>query len=114
MGQHLQIRLLVPDNPVSCDVGFDDVKLTANPGVPFPVVHTVTLTLAVSDEGNPTPVTDSMTIDVYDDACKAAIGAGATYDETDIDKNCITDLKDLAALLAEWLVDNALTTPEPK
>jgi hypothetical protein len=87
------------------------------------------LTLAVNDESNP-PVEDTMTIDVYDDACKAAIGAGATYDPSDTDKNCITDVKDLgalttswpvssnledyAALAAKWLVDYALTAPVPK
>ena len=97
------------------EVNFDDVRLTADPPFPAPTgVSTYELTLAVNDEANPTPVTDSMTIDVYDDECKAAIGAGATYAETDMDQNCITNIKDLAVLLAEWLVDNTLTSPIPK
>jgi outer membrane protein assembly factor BamB len=84
-------------------------KATANPS-------TVTLTLAVSDAGNPTPVTDSMTIDVYDDACKATIiGKGLAADNpTDLDNNCITDLKDLSMMLTTWLVNYALPAPVPK
>jgi len=82
-------------------------KATANPSV-------VSLTLAVHDENNPTPVEDIMTIDVYDDACQAArIGLGLS-DPTDFDESCITDLKDLAALLAKWLVDYALAAPIAK
>ena len=55
-------------------------------------------------------------IDVYDNACLAArIGLGLAEDNpTDLSGNCITDLKDLAALLADWLVDTGLTAPEPK
>jgi hypothetical protein len=56
-----------------------------------------------------------MTIDVYDDACKVAISIGlATENPTDLDKNCITDLRDYAILAAKWLVDNALTAPIAK
>ena len=83
------------------------IKTTDNPS-------TVSLTLVVHDEVNP-PVADTMTIDVYDDACQAAIGAGlAAINAVDVDKNCITDNKDLAAMLREWLVDNALTALVPK
>ena len=82
-------------------------KATDNPS-------TVTLTLAVNDVGNPTPVEGTMTIDVYDDACQLArIGLGLA-DKTDLDNNCITDLRDYAILAAKWLVDNALTAPIPK
>ena len=82
-------------------------KATANPS-------TVKLTLAVDDGINP-PERDIMTIDVYDTACKAAIGKGlAAENPTDLDANCITDVKDLATLLAEWLNDTGLTAPEPK
>jgi hypothetical protein len=101
------------DGVVFSDPAIEDptvtiTKATANPS-------TVMLTLAVNDEGNPTPVQDTMDIDVYDDACEAAIGGGlTTYDETDFDANCITDLRDLAVFAAEWLVDNALTAPVPK
>jgi hypothetical protein len=82
-------------------------KATANPSA-------VTLTLAVTLEGEK-PVEDTMTIDVYDDSCEAAKGIGAVeFDPTDIDENCITNLADFAELAATWLVDYILTAPVPK
>ena len=112
VGRPLEIRLVtVDDGSVGYEVNFDDVKLTATPAYPFPAVHTVTLTLAVNDESNPTPVTDSMTIDVYDDECQAArIGLSrAAENPGDIDEDCDTDLKDLSLQLSKWLVGSALT-----
>ena len=117
IGLPLQIRLWCLD---SGEVEFDDVKLfidgeLAGEYVYDPAPVTVELTLAVNDEGNPTPVEDSMTIDVYEDACKAAVGAGlATIEPSDFDENCITDLRDLAVMLAQWLVDYKATAPVPK
>ena len=82
-------------------------KATDNPS-------TVALTLVVNDGIN-TPVADTMTIDVYDNSCRAALGAGlAAENPTDLDANCITDLRDYAVLAAKWLVDQALTAPIPK
>jgi hypothetical protein len=82
-------------------------KATANPSA-------VTLTLAVTLEGEE-PVEDTMTIDVYDDSCEAAKGIGAVeFDLTDLDENCITNLADFAELAATWLVDYILTAPVPK
>jgi len=76
----------------------------------------VTLTLAVNDVVNPTPVVDTMTIDVYDDACVAArIGkALAAENAGDLDGNCITDFDDLAVMATTWLDDYALTEPIAK
>ena len=112
VGQPLEIRLMtVDDGSVGWEVNFDDVQLTATPAYPFPAVHNVTLTLAVHDEGNPTPVKDTMTIDVYDNACLAAKGKDPTAAKTDLDGNCIANVKDLAEVLATWLVDNSLTAP---
>jgi hypothetical protein len=84
-------------------------KDTANPS-------TVTLTLAVNDESyDPTPVEDTMMIDVYDNACQAAIGKGLDpIDPADFDANCITDLGDYAILAAAWLVDYTLSAPAAK
>lgn len=78
-------------------------KVTGNPSV-------VTLTLVVDDlyEG-------TMTIDVYDDACKAAIGKGLAADNpTDLSGDCVTGLEDFAVLASTWLNDNALTAAQPK
>ncbi len=67
--------------------------------------ETVTLTLAVHDADNPTPVEDTVEIDVYDDACKAGrIGKWRLADNpTDFDGNCITNLEDFAVIGRTWL-----------
>jgi hypothetical protein len=76
----------------------------------------VTLTLAVNNVGSGRDdVVDTMTIDVYDDACAAAIGKGLTADNpTDLDRNCITNFDDFALMATTWLDDNSLTVPVPK
>ena len=59
-----------------------------------------------------------ITIYVYDDACKMArIGQGKGADHpTDIDKDCVTTLKDFACMVMNWLNDysspGALPQPE--
>ncbi len=79
-------------------------KAADNPSV-------VTLTLTVHDGVHPA-VADTMTIDVYDDACKAAIGKGLAADNpADFDGNCITNFEDLAVMAAKWLNDTGLTEP---
>lgn len=108
-GQALEIRLVLVDNgSTGTELDFDDVKLNIT-GTNIPA--TVTLTFGVRDEANPTPVEDTITIDVYDDACVAArIGVGLAADNPgDIDGNCITDLKDIAAMAQTWLDDTGLT-----
>ncbi len=85
-------------------------KATENPSV-------VTLTLTVNNEGNPPEdaVIGAMTIDLYDDACIAALDLGLTeLNASDIDGNCITDLSDFALLASSWLDDFTLTEPVPK
>jgi predicted phosphodiesterase len=79
-------------------------KAADNPSV-------VTLTLAVNNVGRvEPPVEDTMTIDVYDDACKAAIGAGLGTDNPgDFDGNCITGFEDLAVMATKWLNNSGLT-----
>jgi len=114
VGQPLEIRLLAVDFTDGYAVDFDDVKLTAESPTPDPYV--VTLTLAVNNEGRvEPPVTDTMTIKVYDDACEAAKAAGLAADNPgDFDGNCITDANDLDELATKWLNDSGLTGPVPK
>ena len=82
-------------------------KATANPSP-------VTLTLAVTLEGVGT-LSDTMTIDVYDDACLAAKATGTVeIDSTDIDADCITGLADFAVVAADWLIDYEITEPVEK
>lgn len=79
-------------------------KATNNPSI-------VTLTFAVHDAGNPeTIVEDSMRIDLYDDACKAAIAAGQLL-AGDLDADCITSLSDFAIMAETWLIDTSLPGP---
>jgi hypothetical protein len=53
-----------------------------------------------------------MTIDVYDDAYKAAIGKGlaANY-PADLDGNCIMNFNDVALMATKWLNDIGLKEP---
>jgi hypothetical protein len=80
----------------------------------MPKSDTVILTVSVHDEDNPTPVEDTMTIEVYDTACLATIGEGAEYDPDDIDQDCDTDLSDFAEMAETWLDDYTLTEPVDK
>ena len=74
----------------------------------------VTLTLAVTLEGK-NPISNSMVIDVYDDACQAAKAVPSVeLDSTDIDANCITNLADLAVMAETWLEEYSLTEPALK
>jgi alpha-galactosidase len=115
VGQRLQIRLLAIGPDDYYEVDFDDVKLSSDPppSPPSSNATTVTLTLAVNDETNTTPVTDTMTIDVYATACIASrFGLGGAEDNPgDLDADCDTDLQDFAAFAAAWLNVTGLDEP---
>jgi len=102
-------------NPADPNTSIDEepnvtiTKATDNPSI-------VELTLAVNNEGKlpEEAVKDTMTIDVYDDACAAArLGAGLTH-EIDLDGNCIINFGDFALMATTWLDDTSLTGPVPK
>ena len=112
LGEALEIRLLAVNFANGKGVDFDNVQLTAEGPPAEP--HSVRLTLTVNDGENP-PVRNAMTIDVYDDACKAAIGKGLGADNPgDFDGDCITSFTDLAVMATKWLNDTGLTGPVPK
>jgi hypothetical protein len=97
---------------VITDADTENAMVTITKTVPTGDVTVVTMTLAVNNAGNPPDdaVTDTMTIDVYDDACLAALDLGlATIDTTDLDGNCITAFPDFAVMAATWLDDYMLT-----
>ncbi len=97
------------DGVVFSDETVEDPNVTITKDTDNP--STVRLTLTVNDGVNP-PVTDSIRIDVYDDACLAAIGKGLSADNpTDFDGNCITNFEDLAVMATKWLNDTGLTEP---
>ena len=81
-------------------------KATDNPS-------TVRLRLTVNDGVNE-PVTDSIFIDVYDDACKATRLGMGIMNKSDLDGNCITGLEELTMAAMNWLKDNSLTEPITK
>jgi hypothetical protein len=91
------------------DADTENASVTITKTAPTGDATVVRMTLAVTLEGKD-PVTDTMTIDVYDDACLAAKAVGlAVIDPTDFDKNCITNFTDFAVLAATWLDDYTLT-----
>ena len=87
----------------------ENASVTITKAEPTGDATVVTMTLSVTLPGKD-PETDSMTIDVYDDACLAAKAAGPVeLDATDIDGNCITAFPDFAVMAATWLDDYTLT-----
>lgn len=116
VGQPLMIRLSAAAFAAGSTVNFDDVMLSINgeTGVTMydPEMSTASLSLTVNDETNPA-VTKTMTVDVYDTACKAANGTGSSS-ITDFNGDCVTSLGDLAQLAANWLNDTSYTEAMPK
>jgi len=119
VGQPISIRL-VSTATAAKRLCFDDVTLSINgeSGEMFydAEMSTVTITVAVTDEGDPAGDTDSITIDVYDSAClMARIGEGKAADNLgDLNGDCKTNLEDLALIAAKWLNDIRLGTPQHK
>ena len=120
-GQAVQLDATVDDDGPSAltygwsadpaaGVVFDPNEFVEDPTVTIIAVgdpNVVTLTLSAQDGVGSDE--DTMTIEVYDTACLAAIGEGQELDPGDFDQDCDTDLKDLAAMIEEWLVNNELT-----
>ena len=69
--------------------------------------------LTVSRPGS-LPVPNPITIDVYDTACEAAIGAGVEFNLYEVTNDCTTNLADFVAMAKTWLVDYTLTEAAPK
>jgi hypothetical protein len=58
---------------------------------------------------------DYVTIDLYDDACKAAAATDLfTYDVGDFNLDCKTNLEDFGMMAAKWLVDYSITEAKSK
>jgi hypothetical protein len=89
-----------------------DVTVTKTEGTGGVTVVTMTLTATLEGAGS---VGKKVKIDVYDDACDAGKAAGLVpLDETDINGDCTTNLADLAIVAADWLVNYAPDTPQPR
>jgi len=89
------------------DVESPIITITKPAGDPV----TVTFTLACNYVGSSAEdIIDTMTMDVYDDACAASAGGGAlSFDSTDFNTDCITDVLDLAQIAMNWLNDYSIT-----
>jgi hypothetical protein len=110
VGEPLGIRLVAKVG--TQEMNFDNVHLTAVPPFPAPEVAPIELTVEVTDEANPTyMLKDSMTIDVYDNACQAArVGLDKAKDNlADVNADCDTNLDDLVLVAEKWLSDTGLT-----
>ena len=86
-----------------------DPTVTITKTGPTDDVVTVTMTVAVSDGANPSPVEASVEIDVYNDACHMARVAEGKSAIADFNNNCVTGLEDLAVVAADWLDDYSST-----
>jgi hypothetical protein len=88
------------------EVHFDDVQLTSDGGT------TVLVTVAVNDAVTP-PVRNTISIDVYDNACKAKLATltGAESNAGDINDDCVTDVRDFGLVSAAWLINTELDEP---
>lgn len=96
------------------DTGIEEPTVTVTKSAQTDDATNVKLTLTVSQFGKAT-VESSMTIDVYDDACKASLGAGTTViGPADFDGNCVTGMEDLVRIAAAWLVDFSYKNPVEK
>lgn len=87
----------------------------SNPAAEDPVVTasavgTYTLTLTADDQNN-AAVSDTITINVYTDACQAARTGMVTLYAADMVVDCKINLADLAVISGDWLVDYNLAVP---
>jgi len=111
--------LWTSDNPGGVSVGFSstdvaDPTITIIKDAAASNPTTVTLTLSVTQAGKD-PVTDTMEIDVYDNACDAGKALGSvTLDPADFNGDCVTNIEDLVTLAAAWLVDYQADIPAVK
>ena len=75
----------------------------------------IELTLAVRKEGGIADVIDIMTIDLYDDACQAAVGIGhSSIDPGDFNEDCKTNLTDFVMIADRWLASYEINEPTLK
>ncbi|MCF7955663.1 MAG: hypothetical protein K9M75_07675, partial [Phycisphaerae bacterium] len=124
-GEPIQIRLLTPDDAdpayaTQTKVFYDDVKLLINgeagiyiidPGVP-----SVNMTFTAEEVSTGNTTSSSVSIDVYENPCEAAVAANPDMQFIlgDITEDCTTDMLDLAILASEWLLDYTMQGAEHK
>jgi hypothetical protein len=113
LGEPLEIRLLAING--TNQMSFDNVHLTADPG--FPVLPGAAYELTVTATDDIGSDSDTVEINLYDDACEAArvglsLGAehpGDIVSDSDSWPDCITDIYDLSEMALKWLLDTSPT-----
>lgn len=118
VGQPVQLNAAVTDEntPVlswtsapAANASFSNAAVE-DPTAVFAAVGTYTLTLTADDGFNP-PVSDTLIVNVYGDACEAARTGTNNRPATDIVVDCVIDLEDFAQIASNWLLDYALAAP---
>ena len=109
-------------NPSPYTVLWEESPEDPNLVINSPTIETTTVTIdkvgtytlrLTADDGE-LDASDTVTINVYADACLAAMGTpGYTPFDGDLDDDCDVDLADLSMLAANWLESTALTGPLP-
>ena len=109
----------VSSDPGNTTIGFDST-IIEDPTITITKTGaeavTVTVMFTVDDGENP-PVSDTLEIEVYDDACQAArIGMELAddYPADIVGDDCITDIQDLAEMALNWLNVSGLSSPQHK
>lgn len=126
IGKETQLNAIIDDGDNTPNISWeanppDGVLFSSttisNPKVTIDNANTAITLTVTADDGVNDPVSDTLTIAVYDDACDAArngVGEAANY-PSDFNADCITNFMDLAAEIAsKWLDDYALTEPIPQ
>ena len=123
IGKETQLNAIIDDGDNTPNISWeanpsDGVLFSSttisNPTVTIDNANTAITLTVTADDGVNDPVSDTLTIAVYDDACQAArdgVGEAGNY-LMDFTGDCRIDLMDLAAEIAsKWLENYALTEP---
>jgi hypothetical protein len=111
-----------PDPPAAYTVLWEEVVDDPNVLINSPSVEATTVTITktgafelrlTADDSELTGF-DTVTVNVYTDACAAAQAQGGyTKDAGDLDNDCDVDIIDFGIMAADWLDSTALTAPLP-
>ena len=111
-----------PNPPGAYTVLWEEVVDDPNVVINSPTVETTTVTitktgtyeLSLTADDSELSASDTVTVNIYTDACNAAKGVpGYTAFIGDLDDDCDVDLDDFAELAVDWMNSTALTSPLP-
>lgn len=111
-----------PAPPAAYTVLWEEMVDDPNVAINTPTVEAATVTitktgtfeLKLTADDSELRASDTVTVNVYENACAAAKGvSGYARPVGDLNDDCSVDLGDLGLLAAEWLESTALTNPLP-